>query len=79
MTVTIPFEQFNEDIKAYYSAEQINSLSIDYMYNAIMGYINGVEVEIFNFSKICKLDNRYHSYNLYKGPAYITIEFIVNE
>lgn len=77
MVLTIPFEQFNEDVKPYYAAGEVKSLSIDYQFNAIMGYTtNGVEVEVFSFKRFWKSDNRFHRYEIFAGPTQIMIEYI---
>lgn len=76
MVLTIPFEEFNEDIKAYYAANEIKGIGIDYQYNALLGYINGVEVEVFSFNRFFRTDNRYNSYEIFCGPTQIMIELI---
>ena len=76
MTLHIPFEDFNEDIKTSYLKEEIKSIGIDYEYNNICGYIGDKEVEIFSFNKYFKADNRYSSYELYLTPQCIVVEYI---
>lgn len=76
MTLHIPFEDFNEDIKSFYLNKEIKSIAIDYEYNNICGYIGDKEVEIFSFNKYFKADNRYSSYELYITPEYIVVEYI---
>ena len=75
MVLTIPFEELNDDIKAYYAAGEIKGIGIDYQYNALLGYANGVEVEVYNFDKFFRTDNRYSSYEIYCGPTQILLEF----
>lgn len=75
MVLTIPFEELNDDIKAYYAAGVIKSIGIDYQYNALMGYVNDVEVEVFNFTKYFRADNRYCSSEIYCAPSQILLEF----
>ena len=75
MILTIAFEELNNDIKAYYAAGEVKGIGIDYQYNALLGYVNGVEVEVFNFSKYFKTDNRYSSYEIYCAPTQILLEF----
>ena len=75
MTLTIPFEQFNEKAKAPYLTGALKSIGIDYQYNSISGFLNKEEIEIFNFKKVFKLDNRYSTYQIYTNTKSITIEF----
>jgi len=75
MTITIPFEQFEEKAKALYLTGALKGIGIDYQYNGIYGYLNEEEVEIFSFDKLFKADNRYNSYEIYCNKKDITIEF----
>lgn len=75
MVITIPFEEFNSDIKKAYANGEIKSISIDYQYNGIFGFIDQKEVEIFSFNRFFKADNRYNHYELYCGPTQIMLEF----
>ena len=74
MIITVPFEEFNEKVKQGYAAGEVKSISIDYQFNAIMGYVDNVEVEVYSFNRFGRLDNRYSSYELYAGPTQILIE-----
>lgn len=38
--------------------------SIDYAFNALVSYLNGREVIIYNFTKYFMLDNRWHNYKI---------------
>lgn len=76
MTLYIPFEDFNDDIKTSYLKEEILSIAIDYQYNNICGYIGDKEVEIFSFNKYFRADNRYSSYELHLTPQCIVVEYI---
>ena len=74
MTIHIPISDLQPNIKNLYLEDKILGLGIDYMPNAIMGWVDGKEVEVFNFSKVCKMDNRWTSYTLYKNKTEIIIE-----
>lgn len=75
MSLTIPFEQFEEKAKAPYLTGALKGIGIDYQYNGIYGYLNKEEVEIFSFIKFFKADNRYSSYEIFCNKKDITIEF----
>jgi len=78
MLLTIPYHQLSKEIREAYLTKKIKSFSIDYQYNSIMGYIDGEEVEVVNFDKIFKLDNRFSGYELYFGENQIVVEFTFN-
>ena len=74
MTIHIPISDLKPKIKKLYLENKIESLGIDYQPNAIMGWVDKEEIEVFNFSKVCKMDNRWTGYNLYKNETEIVIE-----
>ena len=80
MTIHIPISDLEPNIRTLYLENNIFELSIDYQPNAIVGYFknNGLyeEVEVFNFSKIFKMDNRFTSYKIYKRKTELIIEII---
>ena len=45
MTITIPFEHLNPDIKWAYTNNLVKGIGIDYQYNGLYGYIGEKEVE----------------------------------
>jgi len=67
MTIHIPISDLEPNVKKLYLENKIKSLGIDYQPNAIMGWVDKEEIEVFNFSKVCKMDNRWTGYNLYKN------------
>ena len=75
MLITIPLSQFSEKAKKLYIANKLKSFGIDYQPYALIAWYEGEEIEIYNFSRICKLDNRYCNYEIYTGPTEILIEF----
>lgn len=76
MLITIPFSSLTKEVKELFVANKLKSFGIDYQPNALMAWNGNKEIEVYNFSKICKLDNRFCSYEIYFGPTEILIEFI---
>lgn len=76
MVLTIPFEDFNPQIKQVYSEGRVKGIGMEYQYNGLYGFIDNEEVCVFDFNKYFKIDNRYSSYEIYCGPSQIMIEFI---
>ena len=75
MTITIPFEHLNPDIKWAYTHNLVKGIGIDYQYNGLYGYIGENEVEVFSFNNFFKTDNRKNKYNIYCAPTQIVIEY----
>ena len=78
MTFHIPINELTKEIRTLYIEDKLQHLNIDYLPNAIVSSIKGSneEVIVYDFTKICKLDNRYVDYNIYKNSTEIVIEFI---
>ena len=74
MTIHISISDLEPKVKQLYLEDKIESLSIDYMPNAIMGWVGKEEIEVFNFSKVCKMDNRWTGYKLYENKTEIIVE-----
>ena len=74
MTIHISISDLEPKVKQLYLEGKVQSLSIDYLPNSIMGWIDNEEIEVFNFSKVCKMDNRLTGYNLYKNKTEIIVE-----
>ena len=78
MTIHIPISDLEPNIRTLYLENNIFELSLDYQTNAITGYFKnkGIyeEVELFNFSKVCKMDNRWTGYELHQSTFEITIQ-----
>lgn len=74
MIIHIPISDLEPEIKKLYLENKIESLAIDYQPNAIMGWVDNEEIEVFNFSKVCKMDNRWTGYKLYENKTEIIIE-----
>ena len=76
MTIHIPVSSLNLKIRKLYLEEKLKGFGIDYRPNSLMAWYEEEEVEVFNFNKICKLDNRYTSYNLFTNKTEIILEIV---
>jgi midasin (ATPase involved in ribosome maturation) len=80
MTIHITVSDLDPNIQELYLEDRIRNLCIDYQPNAIVGYIQDVEnykeIEVFNFSRICKMDNRFTSYRIYGRKTEIVVEIV---
>jgi hypothetical protein len=78
MTFHIPINELTKEIRTLYIEDKLDHLCIDYLPNAIVSYIKGTdkEVIVYDFNPICKLDNRYTGYNIYRNSTEIVVEFI---
>jgi hypothetical protein len=76
MTIHIPVSSLDVNIKKLYLEEKLKGFGIDYQPNCLMAWYGEEEVEVFNFNKICKLDNRYTSYNLFTNKTEIILEIV---
>tara|TARA_R100000951_G_scaffold36373_1_gene31154 strand:- start:13050 stop:13286 length:237 start_codon:yes stop_codon:yes gene_type:complete len=75
MTVEIYYHDMEVDIAQMFTSNEFISISIDYMYNAVMGWKDGKELVIYDFGPICRLDNRRHTYELEWDSDKIVIDF----
>jgi len=76
MTIHIPVSSLDLKIRKLYLEEKLKGFGIDYQPNSITAWYDGEEIEIFNFNKICKLDNRFTSYNLFQNKTEIILEIV---
>lgn len=74
MTIHISISDLEPKVRELYLENKIQSLSIDYAPNSIMGWVGREEIEVFNFSKVCKMDNRWTGYKLYQNKTEIIVE-----
>jgi hypothetical protein len=75
MTVEISYHDMEESIAEMFTSNEFVSISIDYMFNAVMGWKDGKEYNIYDFTPICRLDNRKSSYELEWDCDKIVIDF----
>ena len=74
MTIEITTNEFNPEIREMFDKKLFESISIDYMYNAVMGWSEGVEYVIIDFDKYFRLDNRFNTYELETHSDKIVID-----
>lgn len=74
MTIHIPISILDKKVKKLYLEKKLKGFGIDYQPNSLMAWYEGEEVEVFNFNKIFKLDNRFTSYGVYLNKTEIIIE-----
>ena len=77
MTIHIPVSHFNERAKKLYLENKLKGIGIDYQPNALMGWYEDEEIEIFSFKKVFMwMDNRYTSYKIYQNKTEIILEIV---
>lgn len=75
MTIHIPITDLEPRVRKLYLEDKlIGGLSIDYAPNALVSWYDGKEVVVFNFDRICKMDNRYSGYQIHKNKTEIIVE-----
>ena len=75
MEIRIGHWDMDEEVSGLFLRDEFVSISIDYAFNAVMGWYEEKEYTIYDFSPICRLDNRKHSYELYLQNDEIILEF----
>lgn len=77
MTIHIPATQFNERARKLYLENKLKGIGIDYQPNAIMGWYEDEEIEIFSFKKVFMwMGNRYTSYKIFQNKTEIILEIV---
>ena len=76
MILHIHISEIKPDIRKKFLENEIKGLSIDYAFNAVMGWIDDEEVKVVDFSNYFRVDNRGNTYNLYRTLTEIIIEII---
>jgi len=76
MTIHIPVYNLEPKVKKLYLENKLIDIGIDYQPNSITAWYKEEEIEVFSFNKICKMDNRYSSYNLYLNKTEIIVEIV---
>ena len=88
MRIHIPVTSLSKEIQELYKEYKLFHYGIDYQYNNITAEIYSPsinlderwkEVEVFNFTKYLKMDNRYNTYNIKLTPTEIIVEIAVIE
>jgi hypothetical protein len=76
MVLHIHISEMEPKVRSKFLGNEIKGLSIDYAYNAVMGYVDEKEVKVVDFSKYFKTDNRGNTYNIYRTLTEIIVEII---
>jgi len=76
MILHIHISEMEPKVRSKFLGNEIRGLSIDYAYNAVMGYVDEKEVKVVDFSKYFKTDNRGNTYNIYRTLTEIIVEII---
>lgn len=76
MIINIHYGEFNDKARKLFLKDRLNSFSIDYAYNSIMSWDGDEEITVFNFDKVCKMDNRYNTYEIYQSEWGVTLEIL---
>jgi len=76
MVLHIHISEMKPEIRKRFLENEIKGLSIDYAFNAVMGFIDDEEVKVVDFSNYFRVDNRSNTYNLYSTLTEIVIEII---
>jgi len=86
MRIHIPVADLSPEIQELYTQERLGYFGIDYQYNNIIAgerkesiHLDEKwkEIEVFNFTKYLKMDNRFSSYEIHLTPQEIIIEITV--
>ena len=77
MTIHIPISDLEPNVRKLYLEEKlVGGIHIDYQPNALMSWYDGKEIVVFDFTPVCKMDNRWSSYEIHKNKTEIIIEII---
>jgi hypothetical protein len=75
MMIWLGLEDLTPEVKGLYLENKLTGgMSIDYALNQLLSYVGEEEIVIFDFTPICKLDNRYTGYQIYQRLDGIMIE-----
>lgn len=80
MIITLSLKDLNSKIQSLYLQDRLHNFSIDYHPNKLyaVDWTLNEEVEVFDFNRIFKMDNRWTSYKIHTGRTEINIEIIFN-
>lgn len=75
MTIHIPISNLEPNVRKLYLEDKlVGGLSIDYAPNTLTSWYEGREITVFDFTPICKMDNRWTGYTIHKNKTEIIIE-----
>lgn len=86
MIIKIPITDLSEEIQELYKQNKLGYFAIDYQYNNLLAEVEQdsihldekwKEVEVFNFTKYLKMDNRFNTYEVELKDSEIIIQITV--
>jgi len=86
MKIYLQVAELSLEVQNLYNENKLHHFGIDYQYNTLTAetYTPSLnlderwkEVELFNFTKYLKMDNRFNTYEIELTPTEIIIEIIV--
>lgn len=86
MIIKIPITDLSEEVQELYSQNKLEQFGIDYQYNNLLAGVKQEsihldekwkEVEVFNFTKYLKMDNRFNTYEVELKDSEIIIQITV--
>lgn len=86
MKIYIPVVDLSLDIQELYNQNKLDHFAIDYQYNNLLAEVRKEsinlderwkEIEVFNFTKYLKMDNRFNTYEIELTPQEIIINITV--
>lgn len=87
MTIKIPITILPLEVQELYSENKLYYFAIDYQYNNILASVKKEsinlderweDIEVFNFTKYLKMDNRFNTYTIELTPTEIIIHITIN-
>ena len=86
MIIKIPITDLSEEIQELYNQNKLEHFAIDYQYNNLLAEVEQdsihldekwKEVEVFDFTKYLKMDNRFNTYEVELKDSEIIIQITV--
>jgi hypothetical protein len=86
MTIKIPITTLPLEVQELYRENNLCYFAIDYQYNNILASVKKEsinlderweDIEVFNFTKYLKMDNRFNTYTIELTPTEIIIHIAI--
>lgn len=86
MRIHISVTELPLEVQELYTQNKLHHFGIDYQYNNLLAEVEvnlssirkgTKEVEVFNFTKYLKMDNRFNTYEIKRTPQEIIIELTI--
>jgi hypothetical protein len=87
MTIKIPITILPLEVQELYRENMLYYFAIDYQYNNLLASVKKEsinlderwkDIEVFNFTKYLKMDNRFNTYTIELTPTEIIIHITIN-